>query len=149
MALSPNVVVVNPGELVTAAHLNNIRSNLIRNDDRITDLMSDTGTVAITLHANFTGTLAYRRFGVAAIVQISVTKTGANISNTPITFGTLPAGEGVRPTTAVEALLRVSAPADSQRVTINPDGTITAPSLTINGTAFAWGHVSYPASVLP
>lgn len=33
MALNPNVVVVAPGELITATHLNNIRSNLIRIDD--------------------------------------------------------------------------------------------------------------------
>lgn len=32
MALSPNVVVVNPGDLIASAHLNNIRANLDRID---------------------------------------------------------------------------------------------------------------------
>jgi hypothetical protein len=40
MALSPNVVMVAPGELITAAHLNNIRSNLDRLD---TDKYNKTG----------------------------------------------------------------------------------------------------------
>lgn len=40
MALSPNVVVVAPGELITAAHLNNVRANLDRLD---TTKVTDTG----------------------------------------------------------------------------------------------------------
>lgn len=37
MALDPNVVVVAPNELITAQHLNNVRSNLDRIDNRVTD----------------------------------------------------------------------------------------------------------------
>lgn len=40
MALSPNVVVVAPGDLITAVHLNNVRSNLDRLD---TDKLSKSG----------------------------------------------------------------------------------------------------------
>lgn len=42
MALNPNVVVVAPGDLITAQHLNNVRSNLDRLD---TAKVSDTGDV--------------------------------------------------------------------------------------------------------
>jgi hypothetical protein len=49
MALSPNVVVVAPGELITANHLNNVRSNLDRIDNRVTAAhTSGTWTPTIT-----------------------------------------------------------------------------------------------------
>lgn len=44
MALNPNVVVVSPGELITAEHLNNIRANLDRLDT--TKLALTGGTVS-------------------------------------------------------------------------------------------------------
>lgn len=49
MALSPNVVVVAPGDLITAAHLNNVRSNLDRLDTTKLSLTGGTlsGTVTV------------------------------------------------------------------------------------------------------
>lgn len=59
MALSPNVVVVAPGDLITAAHLNNVRANLDRLD---TTKLSLTGG-AVTGLTSFAGSLRIARTG--------------------------------------------------------------------------------------
>jgi hypothetical protein len=51
MALSPNVPVVNPGELITSAHINNIRSNLDRLDTTKVLKAGDTMTGQLNLGA--------------------------------------------------------------------------------------------------
>lgn len=88
MALSPDVVVVAPGELITSAHINNIRANLIRIDDAarargvvgyaqaVADQASITTESALAnMSASFTA-VAGRRYKVTAQVEPRSTVAG-------------------------------------------------------------------------
>ena len=98
MALSPNVVVVATGDLITAQHLNNVRSNLDRIDNRVTAAhRSGTWTPSLTGMnigsgggAGLSASYAYTD-GILAIDVVAVMgSTGASVTGA-ITF-TLPAG---------------------------------------------------------
>lgn len=74
MALNPNVVVVNPGDLITAQHLNNIRSNLDRLD---TQRLPNFGTTAHSGGIDLAGSLT---------VGVNATVTGfVNVGGNPAT----------------------------------------------------------------
>lgn len=98
MALNPNVVVVAPGELITAVHLNNIRSNLDRIDVLATGKVAKTGdTMNGTLYQvrdPATGSGAEIRLDGG--IRASVTAAGGSGLNTPnLQFGRGAAAAGV------------------------------------------------------
>jgi hypothetical protein len=116
MALIPNVVVVAPGELITAAHLNNIRSNLDRLDtSKVTDtgdtmtgtlivggnpiaggsagsMMSETGIIASARNVVNSPNMVLNRFGAGnpngqQIIQFTINATPTLLGSITIATG--------------------------------------------------------------
>lgn len=91
MALSPDVVVVAPGELVTADHLNDIRANLDRIDGEVTVVESQLGalhvrnglTLATTDASGFWSAPYGYTFAVFPIVVANVADTGLPLIVSP------------------------------------------------------------------
>ena len=81
MALNPNVVVVNPGELITADHLNKIRSNLDRLDTTKVLRAGDTMTGNLVVGGDPNTPVAGMRLWTSGTVHTVVDAAGsANLS---------------------------------------------------------------------
>lgn len=145
MALSPNVVVVNPGELVTAAHLNNIRSNLVNFDALLARLQADAGWTVLTNPTGFTGTIAYRTVGAQVYVIVNLQRSGGNFAETDVTLGTLPAGR--RPTTSPATASYVSSPRAVGRVYVTTTGEIHADPLGMNTGGLLAASITFPIAL--
>jgi hypothetical protein len=110
MALSPNVVVVNPGELITSTHLNNIRANLDRIDVLVGTRQSQGGP--------FSGVVA----GAT---------TDATTTTSYVTWMTIPS-VGTVPSWATQVIIQVNV-SNVQAVTADCIYSLTA---TMNGGSY-------------
>lgn len=113
---------VEPDQIIESAWGNSVVDN-------IKELKYTSNVVNITRHNNFDGSLyVYKVYRFVWLVG-NLTKNGGNISNANITFGTIP--DGYRPIGAHSIVGTVTQNA-AHRITVAANGTITAPSLTIN-----------------
>lgn len=132
MALSPNVVVVAPGELITAAHVNNIRSNLDRLDlAKVTDT-GDTMSGTLIVGANpFGGGSAG-----SAITETGVIATNRNVVNSPnLVLNRFGAGNPV-----AQQIVQF---------TINATPTLLGSITIASGTSVAYNTTSDPRTKTP
>lgn len=131
MALSPNVVVVAPGELITAAHLNNIRSNLDRLDlSKVTDT-GDTMSGTLIVGGN-----PFTPAAGAALTELGAINSARNVVNAPnLTLNRHGAGNAVGQVLAAFTL----------NLAMSSLGTISIAS----GTSVAYNTTSDPRTKTP
>lgn len=93
MALIPNVVVVNPGELITAAHLNNIRANLDRLDTTKLALAGGVLSGNLQLGGDPTGLVAGLLFRTDGVMISRVQGSAATTPNLQLHRAGAPTGD--------------------------------------------------------
>jgi hypothetical protein len=133
MALSPNVVVVAPGDLITAAHLNNVRANLDRLDTNKLSLAGGTLTGNLIVGAQPSSTVAGvqiipgGRFWTAvdtdALQNFIFTRNGSPAGGTGQAYGQFNRGA-----TTVGSITIASATSIAYNTTSDPRAKTAAPT---------------------